>query len=272
MLHRALEQFLSRRPLGRARHARRRHAARHRGRLDLSRPAASARGGRDRDDAAAGRAAGRGPRSADGRRRSGCGSSASSRTCRASSAPARRSSGRAAASVSPRRSGYRCSASVPLDPALREAADAGTPVPEAAPDSEAAQAIVAAGRADPAHAPRHPQGLTVLLDSALVALGSVRGRGPPAAPFRVLFFPRDRNPLLRFLSLRIARAPHRRPLRCAFSRGGQELRCSTSAASIWPSPDAATSTFVPTAAPSVGGDLPRHDSQLWAGEPSVDRP
>ena len=48
--------------LGRARHARRRHAARHRRRGDLARPAPAARRGRDRDDAAAGRPAGRGSR------------------------------------------------------------------------------------------------------------------------------------------------------------------------------------------------------------------
>ena len=33
--------------------------------------------------------------------------------------------------------------SVPLDPALREAADAGTPILEAAPEAEAAAAIAA---------------------------------------------------------------------------------------------------------------------------------
>ena len=55
-----------RRALGRARHARRRHAAGHRRRRDLARTAAAARGGRRRHDAAAGRAAGRGPRGADG--------------------------------------------------------------------------------------------------------------------------------------------------------------------------------------------------------------
>ena len=49
--------------------------------------------------------------------------------------------------------------SVPLDPALREAADAGTPVLEAAPDSEATAAIVDARGAHPEDAPRHdPQG------------------------------------------------------------------------------------------------------------------
>ena len=54
------------RPLGRARRARRRHAAGHGRRLDLARPDAAARRGGRRDDAAAARAGGREPRRADG--------------------------------------------------------------------------------------------------------------------------------------------------------------------------------------------------------------
>ena len=146
-----------RRPLGRAGHARRRHAARHRGRLDLSRPAASARGGRDRDDAAAGRAAGRGPRSADGpeggdadrrrrrehvvarRHRPGAvrrrGRAASRRGDRGTAARPGAVRSRAARSGRRRDTRVRSSARLGGGPGDRRA-----------------------GRADPAHAPRHPQG------------------------------------------------------------------------------------------------------------------
>ena len=48
--------------------------------------------------------------------------------------------------------------SVPLDPVLREAADAGMPVLEAAPHSESAAAITALAGAIQADATRHPEG------------------------------------------------------------------------------------------------------------------
>ena len=74
MLHRALEQFLTDVHWGEHRRARRRHAARHRRRLDLARPAAAARRGRRRDDAAEARAGRRrrAPRRWRGRRTCAC--------------------------------------------------------------------------------------------------------------------------------------------------------------------------------------------------------
>ena len=64
------------RPLGRARPALRRHAARHGRRLDLARPDAAARGGGRRDDAAAARAGGREPGGGDGAEDRACSCSA----------------------------------------------------------------------------------------------------------------------------------------------------------------------------------------------------
>ena len=77
------------------------------------------------------------------RRRSGCGSSASSRTCRISSAPGQEIFGAGGGDRLAEEIGAPLLGSIPLDPALREAADAGTPVLEAAPEAEATAALVA---------------------------------------------------------------------------------------------------------------------------------
>ena len=111
--------------------------------------------------------------------------------------------------------------SVPLDPALREAADAGTPVLEAAPDSEATAAIVAlAARIQKTRRGTIRKALTVSLaprttrgrprapsrgfDAALV-----RARSPSpacAAPAR-----RDRRPPRTSISTSFVRRPGSRP-------------------------------------------------------------
>ena len=129
------------RPLGRARHDRRRHAARHRRHGDLARPAASARRGAGRDDAAAARAGGGRPRRDDGAedwpeapRRGG-------------EHERRGLRDRAAAGSLADDLGVPLLGTVPLDTALREAGDAGVPVVEADPESESARAIVAIAEA-----------------------------------------------------------------------------------------------------------------------------
>ena len=111
--------------------------------------------------------------------------------------------------------------SIPLDPALREAADAGTPVLEAAPDSEATAAIVALADADPADAPRHdPQGA----HRPLVGLRNERGR--PQAPS-----PASRSSALR--ELRVA-----------------SPACAASARSGRRPPRTSSRRFVPTGKPA----------------------
>ena len=124
-------------PLGGARHPRRRHAARDRGRRDLDRSASPARGGDRRDDAAARRAAGRRARGRDGAEDGNARCSASSRTCRGSSGPARSSSARVEARRSRRRSMRRCSrGSLSTRPFARPRTRDADRSLEAAPDAE----------------------------------------------------------------------------------------------------------------------------------------
>ena len=147
-----------RRPLGRARHARRRHAARDGRRRDLDRAAAAARRGARRDDAAARRAAGRRACRRDGAEDRDAASSASSRTCPGSSARVRSSSAPGAATRSRPRSTRPVIARIPFDPALREASDAGRPCsrPRRTP-RRASRSAVSPRRCRRA-AGRHPQG------------------------------------------------------------------------------------------------------------------
>ena len=132
-----------RRPLGRARHARRRHAARHRRRRHLARPAASARRGARRHDAPAARAAGGRPCGRDGAKRAMRLLGVVENMSRRRPSELRLGGGeRLAAEL-----GVPLLGQVPFDPALREAGDAGCRGARLLRTSEAVAAIDALAEA-----------------------------------------------------------------------------------------------------------------------------
>ena len=156
-----------RRPLGRARHARGRHAAGHRRRRHLARSAPSAGGGGGRHDSSPGCATGRGAGGADGAEDE----HAPPRRHREHVVP-RRLRGRALRlrrrrARSPRRSRRRSSARIPFDPRLGAAPTRASRSSWPTPRREVSQAIMALAEA--IAATKREQGIGIVKPLPLVS-------------------------------------------------------------------------------------------------------